>query len=148
MTELGEKPFDCAVLNMVLHAVNDRKANEIIAATRQCLRPEGAIVIIAPTEKWLMQKLVDQAKDEEMDRSAGIKWVANMLNKKEITLPIKRHAGQFWPEPIMIFNRSEEEYANLLSQNGYGVYVDYTGSHYTRTIRIIMNYSTNTNVYS
>jgi len=120
MSRLGIPPFDQAVLNMVLHSVNDESALNILKGVRICLKPEGTIILIVPTEDWLVQKLIEYAQDQEMEREQGVAWVNAMLEQKKIDLQVRIREGTYYPEPLTIFNRTTEEYENFLRASGFG----------------------------
>ena len=124
LVELEEEPFDSAVLNMVLHATDDKTASSILTGVRQSLRFEGTIVLVVPGSKWLMQKLIEYALDQGMDKGLGMLWVQDKLSQKEVELPVKIRGGKYYPHPIMVYNRALEEYGNLLRANNFGVVLE------------------------
>ena len=71
-----------------------------------------------------MQKLIEYAQDQEMEREPGIAWVAKQLRQSKVELPVKIRGGKYWPEPITIYNRSLDEYGEMLKSQGYGVKLD------------------------
>jgi SAM-dependent methyltransferase len=120
MQELKIPSFDHAVLNMVLHSVDDGTALEILKGVKKCLRPAGTIIMIVPNRDWLVQKLIEYAQDQEMTKEIGIPWVAKRLKQKLIELPVRISDGSYYPEPITIYNRSEDDYEMFLKEAGFG----------------------------
>lgn len=50
MPVLGLEKFDQALLNMVLHSVDDKTAKDILIGIRNCIKPEGTVLILVPNE--------------------------------------------------------------------------------------------------
>jgi SAM-dependent methyltransferase len=123
MKDKGIEPFSHALLNMVLHSVDDETANNILVGVGKCLKPQGAAIAIVPTEKWLMQKLIEYAQDQEMQKAEGIEWVRKQLLEKQVTIPVKIAGGDYYPEPITVYNRTLDDYAHLFKESGFGLYV-------------------------
>ena len=121
MSKLGIDPFDQVILNMVLHSVNDSTALNILIAVRKCLVSEGTVIMLVPDKAWLMQKLIEYAQDQGMERGPGILWVRDQLSKPEIELPIRLRRGQYYPTPLTVYNRKPEDYGNFLRLAGFGV---------------------------
>lgn len=113
--------FDYAILNMVLHSVDDQTAFGILSGIHHNLKVCGGLIMIVPTRDWLMQKLIEYAQDKGMQRIPRILWVQDQLEKKLVELPFKIHGGEYYPEPITIYNRTPEDYGNMLLQTGFGV---------------------------
>lgn len=124
MHSRGIDLFDQAVLNMVLHSVNDATILEIFSGIKQCLIPGGTLLLLVPARTWLQQKLIEYVQDKDMNREEGIMWVYDQLQKKEVELPIKIKDGEPWPEPILIFNRTLDDYGSLLQKCGFGVVIN------------------------
>jgi len=125
MPELGLEPFDQAILNMVLHSVDDSSVLNILRGVRKSLRPEGAIHLLVPTQEWLVQKLQEYAEDEEMEESDRTTWILEMLKKKELRLPVKIRGGEYYPEPLVLYNRTIDDYGRMLEAAGFGVRINY-----------------------
>ncbi len=124
MAERGEEPFSHAILNMVLHSVNDETALGILQGVRRCLQPGGAIIVIIPTQEWLIDKLVQYAQDQGMEKEPGLAWVTEQFSHSRVELPVKVHAGSYYPRPITILNRTLDDYRRLFEASGFGVYID------------------------
>jgi SAM-dependent methyltransferase len=120
MLELNIPLFDQAVLNMVLHSVDDESALDILEGVKKCLKPEGAVILIIPTEAWLPQKLIEYAQDQDMEREPGIAWVNKMLHQKKVDMPVKIRNGKYYPSPVPIYNRAIEDYEKFLQTAGFG----------------------------
>lgn len=114
-------PFHHAVLNMVLHSTDDDQANTIIQGTRKLLQPEGTMLLVVPTQKWLIRKLIEVAKDKGMSQEEGVPWVHARLSQRSVELPVKIRGGKYWPKPITVFNRTLDDYARLLQKNRFGI---------------------------
>jgi SAM-dependent methyltransferase len=121
MQELNLNLFDQGILNMVLHSVNDESVLNILKGVKKCLKPEGAIHIIVPTQKWLIRKLVEYAQDLEMERESGIEWVEDKIKQDKIEIPVKIRGGEYYPDSLIIYNRTLEDYGNMLRDVGFGV---------------------------
>lgn len=121
MPGLNEKPFSQVILNMVFHSVDDEAVSTILAGARQCLRPEGTVILVVPTSSWLMQKLIEYVQDQGMEREDGIIWVQDQLRQREIELPVKIRGGEYYPHTLTVFNRQVEDYGRLLRDNNFGV---------------------------
>lgn len=121
MPALGERPFDIAVLNMVLHSVDDTTALRILRGVHQCLNPGDMIAIVVPTPLWLMRKLIEYAKDQNMEKVTGVNWVRNMLANQCVELHVKISDGKYYKNPITVFNRSFEEYVDLFQRSNFGI---------------------------
>ena len=121
MPELRQEPFDLTILNMVLHSVDDQSVLGILAGVRNCLRPGGTVISIVPTRDWLVQKLIEYAQDQEMEREAGIAWGLGRLRQSEISLPVKIRGGEYYAQPLVIYNRSLDDYGRMLRDTGFGV---------------------------
>lgn len=113
--------FDYAILNMVLHSVDDPTGLGILSGIHHNLRVCGGLIMIVPTKDWLMQKLIEYAQDQNMPRIRGILWVQDQLAKDQVELFVKIRNGEYYPKPITIFNRTPEDYGNMLLQAGFGV---------------------------
>jgi len=113
--------YDQAILNMVLHSVDDNTVKNILNNLKRCIRPEGALIIILPEQLWIAEKLIQYAKDQGMEKEPGIKWVEEQLEQDKITIPYKIRSGKYYPSPLTIFNRTLEEYGEMLDSEGYGV---------------------------
>ena len=120
MSELKIPLFDQAVLNMVLHSVDDQTVLNILTGVKKCLRPEGTIIIVVPTKDWLVDKLVNYAMDQGMQKKQGIDWILQIMEKKEIDLPVKIRGGEYYPIPLSIFNRELKDYEDILKRTGFG----------------------------
>lgn len=121
MLKLNESPFPLAVINMVLHSVDEQTATAILRGIRKCLIPNGAVILAVPTVFWLMQKLIEYAQDVGMKREPGITWIQEQLAQKKVELPVKIRGGEYYPQPIDVFNRKLKDYALLLTNSGFGV---------------------------
>lgn len=121
MPGLGITIFDQAILNMVLHSVDDQSVQKILNSVRKCIKPEGTVLILVPTEEWLVYKLIDYAQDKGMKKEPGIAWVEKMLRSNEVKLPVKIGKGEYYPEPLTIYHRSLERYGELLQASDFGV---------------------------
>lgn len=121
MAERSIERFNHTVLNMVLHSLDDTEVRSVLKGVRQCLKPEGTLVVIVPTQEWLLQKLIEYAQDVGMQKGPGIAWIKDALQEQRVVLPVKINGGQYYPEPITIYNRSKEEYGKLLRECGFGV---------------------------
>lgn len=121
MAMLGEGLFDQAIVNMVLHSESDKEADEILKAIKRCLNPEGAVILVVPTDKWIRDKLFEYAFDQGMDNVTGPQWIYEQIQKPEIKIPVKIRKGEYYPEPITVYYRTIEQYGQMLSENGFGV---------------------------
>ncbi|MBP9782051.1 class I SAM-dependent methyltransferase [Candidatus Woesebacteria bacterium] len=121
MAERSIERFNHAVLNMVVHSVDDDVVRTILRGVRRCLKPEASLLLVVPTQEWLVQKLVEFAQDVGMKRGPGIAWIASKLQSQKVELPVKIRGGEYYPESITIYNRSEEDYGDLLMECGLGV---------------------------
>ncbi len=121
MEDLRIKIFDQAIFNMVFHSVNDNSVLDILNGIRKCIKPEGTILALVPTEEWLVYKLIDYAQDIGMDKEPGIAWVKKMLGGRQVKLPVKINSGKYYPKPLTIYRRSIDEYENLLKACNFGV---------------------------
>lgn len=121
MSELNIPLFDHVVLNMVLHSVDDIPALNILEGAYKCLKPSGTLIAIVPTQGWLVQKLIEYAQDQGMSQEVGIPWVSRQLSNRKVQLPVRITSGDYYPEPITVYNRSPETYENLLMSSGFGV---------------------------
>lgn len=122
MPELGIEPFDQVILNMVLHSVDDDTVFKILKDVKKCLKPEGTIHILVPNNEWVIYKLIDYAQDQGMERdNGGIAWVKNKLKKQAVEIPIKINGGEYYPEPITVYQRSIDDYGRMLTKSGFGV---------------------------
>lgn len=124
MTEQKVEPFDQALLNMVLHSVDDNSVSSILEGVRKCLKPEGTVILVVPTKDWLVQKLIEYAQDQHMERVPGIMWVGDKLERQEVTVPVKISGGEYYPEPLTFYNRTVEEYGTFLLNSGFCVRVN------------------------
>lgn len=120
MPELGLEAFDIAILNMVLHSVDNEEAGNILNGIAKCLKPEGTLIILTPNQQWLIQKLEEHAKETGMRDEAMQEYVGSQLTLSQVELPIKITGGNYWPSPITIYNRAETDYAKLLVNAGFG----------------------------
>lgn len=121
----GEPHFDHSVLNMVLHSVPDEEVVDILAGLKPCLRPYGSINIVVPTQKWLQTKLIEVAKGQNMTQEMGVPWVHQQLKKTQVEIPISTTDGEHWPYPVTVYNRTLDDYANMLYETGYGISYEY-----------------------
>lgn len=118
--------FDIAVLNMVLHSLDDKQALELLIGLKKCLIKGGALIGVIPTRRWLQTKLIENAKSEGKGREEGITWVFDQLQKPVVDLKIKvRASGEYWPDPIQIYNRSELDYQEIVASAGYSAETEY-----------------------
>jgi len=133
MQEKGIKLFDNAILNMVLHSVDDQTAINILKGVYDCLVPEGTVILIVPTEYWLPDALIKYALDQNMEKEPGLAWVRQQLRQSPVLLPYKIRNGEYYPSPINVYQRTRERYGELLLQSGFKVpwasYDDATGKH-------------------
>lgn len=121
MPALGEGPFDIAILNMVLHSVDDGAVLTILKSVHKCLKPGGLIVTVVPTPEWLRKKLFEYAYDHGWDEKTGVKWIHDMISSQPVKLPHKIRGEREYKNVIPIYNRSYDYYAHLFSESGYGV---------------------------
>jgi SAM-dependent methyltransferase len=121
MKEEGIEPYDQAILNMVLHSVDDDTVMKILESLRECLKPEGTIIVIVPDDEWIVNKLIEYALDQEMDEEEEENWITEQLLKKEISLPYRINSGVYYPEPLTFYNRQLNYYAEMFRSAGYGV---------------------------
>ena len=121
MSTLGEDPFDIAILNMVLHSVDDETALAILKDVNKCLKPGGLIVVVAPTPEWLRKKLWEYAFDQGWDNITGPLWIQEMLATQRVELPHKIHSEKDYKHVIPVYQRSYAHYAHLFSMNNYGI---------------------------
>ncbi|MBU1071410.1 class I SAM-dependent methyltransferase [Patescibacteria group bacterium] len=121
MAELNLEPFDQVILNMVLHSVDNQSVLGILTGIRECLRPEGTILIIVPTQDWLVQKLIEYAQDQEMERTTGVMWVGNKMEQHKVEIPVKIRGGEYYSNPLTIYNRTLDDYGDMLRATGFGV---------------------------
>lgn len=121
MKVMSIPPFHHAVLNMVLHSVDDQTVKEILDGVRKCLSPEGSVIVVVPDQEWLAQKLHENAVGNGMEGDALRSWVLAQIENPIVTLPVKIKDGSYYPEPITIYNRSLEDYGNLLMESDFGV---------------------------
>ncbi len=124
MEDLGEPLFDRAIVNMVLHGVDDEEGKKILSGVREMLVRHGILTLIVPGRDWLVQKLIEKAQADGMAREEGIAWVANMLRQEAVELEVGIHGRAAYEHPITIYNRSLTDYAELLISSGFGVTVD------------------------
>lgn len=124
MRDEGISLFTHAVLNMVLHSVDDETALEILHGVHQCLVPDGALVLCVPTRDWLQTKLIEVAQSAGMERNEGIEWVYKQLTQTTVEIPFQITGGISHPVPLLVYNRSLEDYGNMLIRSGFGVDVD------------------------
>lgn len=120
MSELGIPPFDQVILNMVLHSVDNKTALNILRGVKKCLKTEGTVILVVPTKDWLVQKLIEYAQDQEMEKESGLVWVGTMLKKRKVNLPVKIRGGSYYPEPLTIYNRTTKDYEKLLKTARFG----------------------------
>jgi hypothetical protein len=106
---------------MVLHSVNDQSVLSILKGVRDCLRPEGTVLIITPNQNWLVQKLIEYAQDQGMEKEPGIAWVSNKLKERKVEIPYKISSGKYYDEPLVIYNRTLDDCAEMLEATGFGV---------------------------
>jgi SAM-dependent methyltransferase len=121
MPIVDEKPFDFAIINMVLHAVDNKTALEILRGVKNCLNPLGGAILVIPGPNWLKEKLLEYALDSEMAETRRAAWVNDMLSQPEVELPVKVRGGQYYPQPLTIFNRKPEDYGYLLESAHFGL---------------------------
>lgn len=121
MEENNIELYDQAILNMVLHSVDDDTVINILRNLKKCIRPEGTLIIVTPGDDWIAYKLAEYAKDQGMNKKKGIPWVRKQLLKEKISIPYKIRNGEYYPEPLTIYNRKLEDYGEMLISEGYGV---------------------------
>lgn len=122
MKRLNVPLFERAILNMVLHSVDDETCSAILNGVRQSLPSlTGILTCIVPGQAWLAQKLVEKAQAEGMNREDGIAWVTNQMDKDVIDLTVNIAGQPAYEEPITIYNRNLSHYAKLLRESGYGL---------------------------
>lgn len=120
MKRLGEEPFDRAVLNMVLHSLDDKACLDALSGVHRALVPYGGVTLVVPDELWTMRKLIQHAQRQGMERDEGMAWVRDMLGEKSVEIDIAIHGHEPWPEPITIYNRSVQDYGSLLNAANFG----------------------------
>lgn len=123
------EPFNSAVLNMVMHSINDETLKNILMGIKKCLvSKKGALIFVIPTEDWLQKKLFEYAKDIGMAKDKIIPWLDEELLNKRIELPVRITDGEYYPNPLVIYNRTMEEYGKILLEAGYGIYKNHHNS--------------------
>jgi SAM-dependent methyltransferase len=121
MRELGIQAFDRAILNMVLHSVDDSTCVEILKGISASLTDCGVFTCIVPGRGWLIQKLIENAQANGMEEKPGILWVRNELKKPVVAMAVAINGQPAYEEPITIYNRDLEDYAALLKASNYGL---------------------------
>ena len=121
MLELGIPSFERAIVNMVLHSIDDDAVTSILGAVRESLAPHGVLTLVIPDRYWLMQKLIEKAQAEHMEREAGLAWVENQLTLPSVDLRIGIRSQPAYEEPITIYNRTLSDYAQLVLSSGFGL---------------------------
>ncbi len=124
MRELGYAPFDRAVLNMVLHSVDDDGCKRMLTGIHESLVPYGPITVVTPGQDWLIQKLVEQAQAQGMQREEGLPWIAHQISQDAVTLAYGIHGQDSYPQAIEVFNRTLSDYSRLFLDTGFGVDVE------------------------
>jgi SAM-dependent methyltransferase len=121
MAELGEEPFDRAILNMVLHSEDDVTCKGILAGARAALVPHGALTLVVPDEYWLIKKLVEEAQGKGIDKDTATTWVASMLNRQPVDLAWSIRGQPAYEGTITVYNRTLGAYGELLAHSGFGL---------------------------
>lgn len=121
MAERNILPFNHAILNMVVHSVDDATIRSILKGIRLCLKPEGTIILIVPSQEWLARKLFEYAIDMGKQKEEAMDWMRAQMKKRRVPLVTKINGGTYYPEPIPIYNRSEARYGTLLRECGFCV---------------------------
>lgn len=121
MEQEGIEPFDRAILNMVMHSINDATCTEVLAGIRQALAPHGILTCIVPGRDWLLQKLVEKAQSEGMNKEDGVAWIVQQMSREVVDIAVSIKGQPAYPKPIHIWNRSLEDYARLFLEDGFGV---------------------------
>ncbi|HEY8992645.1 MAG TPA: class I SAM-dependent methyltransferase [Candidatus Microsaccharimonas sp.] len=118
---LAEPLFSRAVLNMVLHSVDDAEVLNILEGIKKCLLPHGALSMIVPDEVWLVQKLVEKAHKAGMSWEEMDPWGRELMSRKSVDLAVGIHGEKTYDHPITIYNRTLKDYSALLKEAGYGL---------------------------
>jgi len=121
ITENKEPLFNRAVLNMVLHSVNDTEVTNILKSLKQVLLPHGSLSIVVPDEMWLIQKLVEKAHAAGIPWEETNKWGRALMAQESVDLSVSIHGEEVYEDPITIYNRTLKDYGKLLSAAGYGM---------------------------
>lgn len=122
MKDQDLEPFDQAILNMVIHSVDDEEAADILKGIKKIIKPEGTVHLIVPTDDWVVQKLVEYAQDQEWGRDTkGIPWMKEKLDSKKVELPMRLTGGNYYPEPLVVYQRFRTDYEKLLTEGGFSV---------------------------
>jgi len=119
--ENKEPLFNRAVLNMVLHSVNDTEVTNILKSLKQVLLPHGSLSIVVPDEMWIIQKLVEKAHAAGMPWEETNKWGRALIAQESVDLSVSIHGEDVYEDPITIYNRTLKDYGKLLSAAGYGM---------------------------
>lgn len=114
-------PFERAILNMVLHSVDDEACSSILQGVRDALVNPGILTLIVPGRNWLIQKLIAKAQNDDMKKQEGIDWVAKELEKEAVTIEVGIQGQRTYPAPLTVYNRTLKDYAALLLKNGFGL---------------------------
>jgi SAM-dependent methyltransferase len=120
MVELGQEPFDRAVLNMVLHSVDGEECGRILEGVKESLVPHGALCLIVPDEQWLLQKLIEHAQGEGMERAEGLAWVSDQRRQPFVDLAVGIEGETPYQHSLTLYNRTLKDYASILREAGYG----------------------------
>jgi SAM-dependent methyltransferase len=123
MEELQLELYDHAVLNMVLHSVDDQAALDILSGVKKCLVPKGTIHLLVPGEAWLIEKLDEYARDLGMkEDQQRVGWVMEQIENELVEIPVRISGGDYYQNPLRIYRRTIETYGEMLRQTGYGVW--------------------------
>jgi len=121
ISEINEPLFNRAVLNMVLHSVNDTEVVSILESLKKVLIPHGSLSIVIPDDVWLVQKLVEKAY------AAGMTWEEMdprgraLMEQESVDLSVSIHGEEVYEDSITIYNRTLKDYGKLLKSAGYGM---------------------------
>jgi 2-polyprenyl-3-methyl-5-hydroxy-6-metoxy-1,4-benzoquinol methylase len=121
MEENNLELYDHAIINMVLHSVDDDTARGILRNLRSCIHPGGTLLIITPQGAWIREKLEEYAQDQELNQVEKDNWIEQQLTQDKIIIPFKIRGGEYYPKPLTIYNRNLDDYAELLRSENYGV---------------------------
>lgn len=120
MSEYEIDPFDVAVLNMVLHSVDDESCRNILTGVRKCLKPTGAVVLTVPSEAWILEKLYEFATDRETNEENINEWIGKQMNQPKVEIPMRIRGGDFYDNPLTVYQRGIEDYGKLLAESDFG----------------------------
>lgn len=113
--------FDRAIINMVLHSVDNATCLDILSDTKKRLKIPGILTVIVPGQIWLLKKLLASADSQKMETTKGTAWVAEEMRKREVELQFGINGQPTYQEPITVYNRSLSDYARLLLQSGFEI---------------------------